>query len=85
MKKQITIYYNKNKKFPNDYIIKRVFIEEENFYSLSAYYMINNKIKEFKSSLKWSNEKINQYIIQCMKSECFDHIEYQKVMEEFKK
>ena len=81
MKKQITIYYNKNKKFPNDYIIKRVFIEEENFYSLSAYYMINNKIKEFKSSLKWCNEKINQYIIQCMKSECFDHVEYQYVME----
>ena len=82
MKKQITIYYNKNKRFPNDYIIKRVFIEEENFYSLSAYYMINNKIKEFKSSLKWSNEKINQYIIQCMKSECFDHVEYQNIMEE---
>ena len=81
MQEQITIYYNKNKKFPNDYIIKRVFIEEENFYSLSAYYMINNKIKEFKSSLKWSNEKINQYIIQCMKSECFDHVEYQNVME----
>ena len=82
MQAQITIYYNKNKKFPNDYIIKRVFIQDENFYSLSAYYMINNKIKEFKSSLKWSNEKINQYIIQCMKSECFDHVEYQKVMEE---
>ena len=81
MKKQITIYYNKNKKFPNDYIIKKVFIEEENFYSLSAYYMINNKIMEYKSSLKWSNEKINQYIIQCMKSECFDHVEYQFVME----
>ena len=82
MQEQITIYYNKNKKYPNDYIIKRVFIQDENFYSLSAYYMINNKIKEFKSSLKWSNEKINQYIIQCMKSECFDHVEYQKVMEE---
>ena len=81
MKKQITIYYNKNKKYPNDYIIKRVFMQDENFYSLSAYYMINNKIKEFKSSLKWSNEKINQYIIQCMKSECFDHVEYQNVME----
>ena len=81
MKKQITIYYNKNKKFPNDYIIKRVFIQDDNFYSLSAYYMINNKIKEFKSSLKWSNEKINQYIIQCMKSECFDHVEYHYVME----
>ena len=67
MKKQITIYYNKNKKFPNDYLIKRVFIEEEKFYSLSAYYMINNKIKEFKSRLKWSNEEINKYIIQCMK------------------
>ena len=81
MQEQITIYYNKNKKFPNDYIIKRVFMQDENFYSLSAYYMINNKIKEFKSSLKWSNEKINQYIIQCMKSECFDHVEYQNVME----
>ena len=82
MKKQITIYYNKNKKFPNDYLIKRVFMQDENFYSLSAYYMINNKIKEFKSSLKWSNEKINQYIIQCMKSECFDHVEYKYTMEE---
>ena len=81
MRKQITIYYNKNKKFPNDYIIKRVFIQDENFYSLSAYYMLNNKIKEFKSSLKWSNEKINQYIIQCMKSECFGRIEYRFVME----
>lgn len=81
MKKQVTIYYNKNKKYPNDYIIKRVFLQDENFYSLSAYYMINNKIKEFKSSLKWSNEKINQYIIQCMKSECFDHVEYHYVME----
>lgn len=82
MKKQITIYYNKNKKYPNDYIIKRVFLQDENLYSLSAYYMINNKIKEFKSSLKWSNEKTNQYILQCMKSECFDHVEYQNVMEE---
>ena len=82
MKKQITIYYNKNKKFPNDYLIKRVFIEEEKFYSLSAYYMINNKIKEFKSRLKWTNEEINRYIIQCMKSECFDRVEYQFVMEE---
>ena len=81
MKKQITIYYNKNKKFPNDYLIKRVFIQDENFYSLSAYYMINNKIKEFKSRLKWTNEEINKYIIQCMKSECFDHVEYQNVME----
>lgn len=80
MRKQIIIYYNKNKRFPNDYIVKRVITFDGNYYSLSAYYMINNKIKEYKSSLKWCNEKINRYIIQCKKSKNFDHIENQFVM-----
>ena len=81
MKEQIIIYYFKNKKYKYDYIVKRVFTQEGEYYSLSAYYMINNKMKEFKSNLKWTSEKLNQYIIQCTKSECFDHIEYQNVME----
>ena len=80
MKKEITIYYFKNKSYPNDYIVKRVLTQEGNYFSLSSYYMINNKLKEFRSNLKWSNEKINKYIIQCMKSTCFDHIEYQFIM-----
>ena len=50
MNEQITLFYNKDKKHPNDYIVKRVFTPEGEYYSLSAYYMINNKIKEFKSN-----------------------------------
>ena len=80
MKKEITIYYFKNKSCPNDYIVKRVLTQEGNYYSISAYYMVNNKLKEFKSNLKWSNESVNKYLIQCMKSSCFDHIEYQPIM-----
>ena len=80
MKKEITIYYFENKSYPNDYIVKRVLTQEGNYYSLSAYYMINNKLKEFKSNLKWSSEKINKYLIQCKKSKFFDHIEQQFIM-----
>ena len=77
MEKEITIYYFKNKSCPNDYIVKRVLTQEGNYYSMSAYYMVNNKLKEFKSNLKWSSEKINKYLIQCKKSKYFDHIEQQ--------
>ena len=81
MNEQITIFYKKDKKHSNDYIVKRVFTPEGEYYSLSAYYMINNKIKEYKSNLKWSSEKINKYILQCMKSDFFDKIERQYIME----
>lgn len=80
MKQQITIYYFINKSKPNDYIVKRVLTQEGNFYSISAYYMIDNNLKEFKSNLKWSNESVNKYLIECMKSTCFDHIEYQSIL-----
>ena len=50
MNEQITIFYNKDKKHPNDYIVKRVLTHDGEYYSLSSYYMINNKIKEFKSN-----------------------------------
>ena len=50
MNEQLTIFYNKDKKHTNDYIVKRVFTPEGEYYSQSAYYMINNKIKEFKSN-----------------------------------
>ena len=43
--------------------------------------MINNKIKEYKSNLKWTNEYINKYLLQCMKSNFFDKIERQFIME----
>ena len=81
MKEQITIFYNKNKKHANDYIVKRVFTPEGEYFSLSAYYMINNKIKEFKSNLKWTNEKLNKYLLHCVKSDFFDKIERQYIME----
>ena len=81
MKEQITIFYNKDKKHANDYIVKRVFTPEGEYYSLSAYYMINNKMKEFKSKLKLSGEKLNSYLLQCMKSNFFDKIERQFIME----
>ena len=81
MKEQIIIFYKKDKKHINDYIVKRVFTPEEGYYSLSAYYMVNNKIKEFKSNLKWTSEKLNKYLLQCMKSDFFDKIERQYIME----
>ena len=81
MKEQITIFYNKDKKHINDYIVKRVFTQDGKYYSLSAYYMINNKMKEYKSNLKWTSEYINKYILQCMKSDFFDKIERQFMME----
>ena len=81
MKEQITIFYNKDKKHTNDYIVKRVFTQDGKYYSLSAFYMINNKMKEYKSNLKWTSEYINKYLLQCMKSDFFDKIEKQYIME----
>ena len=80
MNEQITIFYNKDKKHSNDYIVKRVFTKDGKYYSLTAYYMINNKIKEYKSNLKWSIEYINKYLLQCKKSNFFDRIEIQLIM-----
>lgn len=81
MKEQITVYYNKDKKNPHDYIVKRVLLQIGENYSISSYYMINGKIKEYPSKLKLSNEKVNYYLLQCMKAPYFDHIDYQSVME----
>ena len=38
MKEQITIYYDKDKKHPNEYIIKRVLTPDGNKYSIISYY-----------------------------------------------
>ena len=81
MKEQITIFYNKDKKHINDYIVKRVITQDGKYYSISAYYMINNKMKEFKSNLKCTSEEINKYLLQCKKSNFFDRIEIQLIME----
>ena len=81
MKEQITIFYNKNKKHTNDYIVKRVLTQDGEYYSLSAFYMINNKMKEYKSNLKWTNYAVNKYLLQCMKADFFDKIERQYIME----
>ena len=81
MKEQITIFYNKDKKHINDYIVKRVLTQELENYSLISYYMINGKLKIFPSKLKISGEKISYYLLQCRKSNFFDKIERQFIME----
>ena len=81
MNEQITIFYKKDKKHSNDYLVKRVFTQEGECYTLSDYYMINNKMKEYKSNLKWTSEYINKYLLQCAKADFFDKIERQFIME----
>lgn len=82
MQEQITIYYDKDKKHPNDYIIKRVLTPDGNKYSIISYYKMFGKVKRYTSKIKLSNTDINKYILQCMKSQFFNRIEYQKVMGE---
>lgn len=81
MKEQITVYYNKDRKHPKDYIVKRILTQESEYYSLVSYYMINEKLKDFPSKLKMTSEQVNKYIIECMKADFFNKIEYQNVME----
>lgn len=81
MKEQITVYYFKDRKHPNDYIVKRILTQENDYYSIVSYFMINNKIKEFPSKLKMTSEQVNKYILECMKADFFNKIEYQNVME----
>ena len=81
MKEQITILYNKNKKQPNDYLVKRVLTQELENYTISSYYMINGKLKVFPSKLKLSGEKLSCYLLQCKKADFFDKIEKQFIME----
>ena len=81
MKEQITIFYNKDKKHSNDYIVKRVLTQELENYTIISYYMINGKLKVFPSKLKLSGENLNCYLLQCMKADFFDKIERQFIME----
>ena len=81
MKEQITIFYNKDKKHTNDYIVKRVLTPDLEDYTISSYYMVNGKLKVFPSKLKLSGEKLNCYLLQCMKADFFDKIERQYIME----
>ena len=81
MKEQITIFYKKDKKHSNDYIVKRVLTQESENYTITSYYMINGKLKVFPSKLILSGEIINCYLLQCEKSNFFDRIERQFIME----
>ena len=74
MNEQITIFYKKDKKHSNDYIVKRVLTQESGNYTITLFYMINGKLKIFPSKLKLSGEKLNKYLLQCMKSDLFDRI-----------
>ena len=80
MKEHITIFYNKDKKQINDYIVKRVLTQESENYTIISYYMINGKLKIFPSKLKLSGENLNKYLLQCTKSNFFDKIERQFIM-----
>ena len=82
MQEQIIIYYDKDKKHPNNYIIKRVLTPNGNKYSIISYYKLFGKVKRYNSIIKLSNTGVNKYIVQCMKSQFFNRIEYQKVMGE---
>ena len=81
MNEQITIFFNKDKKHTNDYIVKKVLTQETENYTIISYYMINGKLKVFPSKLKLSGEKLNCYLLHCMKSSFFDKIERQFIME----
>ena len=81
MNEQIIIFYNKNKKHSNDYIVKWVLTQELENYTIISYYMINGKLKVFPSKLKLSGEKLNCYLLQCKKADFFDKIERQYMME----
>ena len=81
MKEQITIFYNKDKKHSNDYRLKIVLTQESDNYTITLYYMINGKLKVFPSKLKLSGKKLDYYLLQCMKSNFYDRIERQYIME----
>ena len=81
MNEQITIFYKKDKKHTNDYIVKRVLNQDLENYTITSYYMINGKLKVFPSKLKLSGEKLNRYLLQCSKADFFDKIEKQFIME----
>ena len=81
MKEQITIFYNKDKKHSNDYKVKIVLTQESENYTITSYYMINGKLRVFPSNLKLSGEKLNCFLINCMKANFFDKIEKQFIME----
>ena len=80
MNEQITIFYNKDRKHIKDYIVKTVLTQESENYTIISYYMINGKLKISPSKLKLSGEKLNSYLLQCMKSDFFDKIERQFIM-----
>ena len=81
MKEQITIFFNKDKKHTDDYRVKVVLTQDSENYTITLYYMINGKLKVFPSKLKLSGEKLNYYLLQCMKSNFYDRIERQYIME----
>ena len=81
MNEQITIFYNKDKKHGNDYIVKRVLTQGSENYTITSYYMVNGKLKIYPSKLKISGKKLNCYLLQCEKSNFFDKIERQFIME----
>ena len=81
MNEQITLFFNKDKKHANDYLVKTVLTQELENYTLISYYMINGKLTPYRSRLKLSDKKLNCFLLHCMKSKFFDKIERQFIME----
>ena len=80
MNEQITIFYNKDKKHSNDYIVKRVITQEGEWYTIDSYFMINGKLKNYRSTLKLSYKMLCTYLLLCKKCIFFDRIERQYIM-----
>ena len=80
MKEQITIFYNKNKNQTNDYLVKRVITQDGEYYTKDSYFMINGKLKNYRSTLKLSYNMLCTYLLQCRKEDFFNRIERQYIM-----
>ena len=77
MKLRIIVYYDKDKKHLDDYIIKRVIIKDEQLYSIKSYYMINGVIKEYTSKIKMDEICFKKYLTNCKKSDFYNKTVYE--------
>ena len=77
MKLKIVIYYDKDKKDLDNYIIKRVIIKSDENYTIRRYYMVDCVIKEYCSKFKMNEPCFNKYLKRCKKSEFYNRTEYE--------
>ena len=80
MKEQIIIYFNKDIRHPNDYLIKRVLSPVGDNYTIISYYKIFGEVKRFTGKTELNTNLVCKYVLQCRKSKFFNRIEYQNIM-----